>query len=234
MIETKIEIDRVTQARMEKVLRDFAATTGKTVEESIKRMAKSACKRLAETVQPYGMGGGKLGSKNLDKFMGSIAKQVVRAVRNANIEGNAATAAAAHRSRRDRSGQVPRDLKTQGRFNQSPIAFSDVDRQIKKAQSKAFLSKAAWVKAGDELGKPKMAKVDRRIRKNIPNAPGGFTSSGKDIETKITIFNHVPYADRIQSNSDVKASAMEGMKNGLAYMQTTTKKTIEKANREMQ
>ena len=215
---------------MERVISEFAETMGKTAEDGVKRMAKSSCKRLASTVQPYGLkGGGKM-----DRFIKSIALQVGTAYVGVNIGAYPETRSMkeAHYAAR-KNGVVPaRTFRIQkGNRWKFLISETDKDAYTKQAQRKAFRVKAAWVKVANDLGKPKMSGVSPLIKRHQDNAMGSVIVSGKGMGVKVQISNDVPYAKYVQSNDDIKASTMEGMKNGLKYMQTTTAKTIEKANR---
>ena len=105
-METKIQFDAAAIAKFERTLAEFAAATGKTAEDGMKRIAKASCKRLASTVQPYGLKGGRLA-----KFQKSVAAQVDRAWLGTNLGAFPATnnMKDAHYAAR-RNGVVPKRL----------------------------------------------------------------------------------------------------------------------------
>lgn len=219
---------------MESVIAGFAAATGKTTEEGVKQMTKSACRRLASTVHPMGLGGGG----KMDKFVKSIGGQVNAAWFGTNIGAYPATSSMteAHRNARSpTSGRVPfrRFRKEKGKPWLDLISQSEKAAYAKKAQAKAFQAKAAWVKCADSLGGEKMSKVSALIWRHVANALGTVNVVGEGINTRVKFSNDVPYIKKIQYTEDIQKSIQEGMVNGLKYMETTTKKAIEKANRDL-
>lgn len=230
-MDTKIEMDKATVAKFEKTLSDFVAATGKTAEEGMTRIAKSACRRLASTVQPYGLKGGRLA-----KFEKSVAAQVDRAWFGTNLGAFPATNSMrdAHFAAR-RNGRVAKQLfrKQKGKPWLALIPTSERDTYKKIAVEKVGRAKAAWVKISNDLGKPKMSGLDSIITRHLPDARGDKTVSGTGLQTAITISNNVPYIKKIQYTEDVAKAAAEGMKNGLKWMTITTAKAIEKANRQL-
>jgi len=230
-VDTKIEMDKATIAKFEKTIADFVAATGKTAEEGMTRIAKSACRRLASTVQPYGLKGGRLA-----KFEKSVAAQVDRAWFGTNLGAFPATNSMrdAHLAAR-RNGSVAKQLfkKEKGKPWLALIPASDRDTYKKIAVEKVGRAKAAWVKIANDLGKPKMSGLDSIITRHLPDARGDKTVSGTGLKTAVTISNNVPYIKKIQYTEDVAKAAAEGMKNGLKWMTITTAKTIEKANRQL-
>jgi hypothetical protein len=217
---------------MEEVISNFAKVTGKTAEEGIKIMAKSACRRLALTVQPYGLKGEKL-----DKFIASIGIQVDRVWFGVNIGAFPASSSIkdSHYAAR-RNGSVPKRLfrKEKGKPWLDLIPRSESDAYKKTAQAKAFRAKAAWVRVADDIGKPKMSGISNAIRRHVSSAMGSFHTSGEGMNAKVTIENNVHYISQIQYAEDVAKATADGLKNGLKYMQKVTDKEIEKANRAIQ
>ena len=230
-MDTKIEMDKATIAKFEKTIADFVAATGKTAEEGMTRIAKSACRRLASTVQPYGLKGGRLA-----KFEKSVAAQVDRAWFGTNLGAFPATNSMrdAHLAAR-RNGSVAKQLfkKEKGKPWLALIPASDRETYKKIAVEKVGRAKAAWVKIANDLGKPKMSGLDSIITRHLPDARGDKTISGTGLKTAVTISNNVTYIKKIQYTEDVAKAAAEGMKNGLKWMTITTAKTIEKANRQL-
>jgi hypothetical protein len=231
-VETKIQFDAAAIAKFERTLAEFAAATGKTAEDGMKRIAKASCKRLASTVQPYGLKGGRLA-----KFQKSVALQVDRAWFGTNLGAFPATnnMKDAHYGAR-RNGVVPSRLfrKEKGKPWLDLIPASERDTYKKIAVEKVGRAKAAWVKIANDLGKPKMSGLDNIINRHLANARGSYKLSGTGINTVIQISNETPYIKSIQYTEDVAKAATDGMKNGLKWMTITTQKTIEKANRQLQ
>lgn len=231
-MDTKIEMDKATVAKFQKTIADFVAATGKTAEEGMTRIAKSACRRLAFTVQPYGLKGGKLA-----KFKKSVATQVDRAWFGTNLGAFPATnnMRDAHYAARQ-NGSVPKGIfrKEKGKPWLGLIPASERDTYKKIAVNKIGRAKAAWVKIANDLGKPKMSGLDSIITQHIDDARGSKTVSGKGLTTAVKISNETTYIKKIQYTEDVAKAAADGMKNGLKWMTITTAKTIEKANRELQ
>ena len=230
-MDIKIQFDAAAIAKFERTLIEFAEATGKTAEDGMKRIAKASCKRLASTVQPYGLKGGKI--VWLQK---SVALQVDRAWFGTNVGAFPATnnMKDAHYAAR-RNGVVPKRLfrKEKGKPWLDLIPTLERDTYKKLAVAKVGRAKAAWVKIANDLGKPKMSGIDNIINRHLPDARGSYTISGTGIKTAITISNDVPYIKKIQYTEDVAKAAAEGMKNGLKWMTITTAKTIEKANRQL-
>lgn len=225
-------MDAASIAKFEKTIADFVAATGKTTEEGLKRMAKASCRRLATTVQPYGLKGGRLA-----KFEKSVGTQVERAWLGTNLGAFPATNSMkdAHYGAR-RNGSVPKRLfrKEKGKPWLDLISASDKNDYKKIAMAKVGRAKAAWVKISNDLGKPKMSGLDKIITRHLDSAEGRKTVSGTGTKTVIEISNDTSYLTKIQSSSDVTRAVAEGMKNGLKWMTITTEKTIEKANRQLQ
>jgi hypothetical protein len=225
-------MDAAAIAKFEKTLADFVEATGKTAEEGMTRIAKSACRRLASTVQPYGLKGGRLA-----KFEKSVAAQVDRAWFGTNLGAFPASnnMKDAHYAAR-RNGVVPKQLfrKEKGKPWLALIPASERDTYKKIAMEKVGRAKAAWVKIANDLGNPKMSGLDATITRHLNGARGDKTVSGTGLKTAVTISNNVTYIKKIQYTEDVAKAAAEGMKNGLKWMKITTEKSIEKANRELQ
>lgn len=227
-MQTKIEIDRASRKEMEKIISKFVRIVGKTAEEGIIEIAKSAGRRLVNTVQPFG-----LTSAKGDKFKKSIAKQVNRSVRNANVTGMSGSAESVHRANRDSKGQVPKSLRTDGQFKRAPVPVVDTDAQIRKAQAKAGRAKGAWVEAANSLGGTSLKNIPVWISSNDSGGFGSSLKKGKGLRFQCSMMNRTPYLTRIQTQKSIAQSVTFGLKQGMKRMQITTAKTIEKANRDL-
>ena len=216
-------------ARFNKLLEDFTKATGKTAEEGLQRMAKSAVRRLVTTVQPYGLKGDKL-----NKFVKNIGHQIDSVWFGVNMGAypESRDIKSAHNAARVK-GVVPyrqfRKQKGKPWLDLIPVGQKNDYKKIQ--QAKAFRAKAAWVKAYNDLGKPKMSGVDSRINRHAEAAHGFATKTGHDIKAKVEITNATSYIKNIQSQAEVSKSHQQGFKNGLKWMQITTAKSIEKANK---
>ena len=226
-----IKTNKAIIAHFERTIAEFEAATGKTAEEGMKRIAKSSCKRLAITVQPYGIDKG-----NLAKFQKSVETQVDRAWFGTNLGAFPATnnMKVAHYGAR-KNGVVAKRLfrKEKGKPWLNLISVSDRDTYKKLAVAKIGRAKAAWVKIANDLGKPKMSGVNGIIKQHLNGAKGSHTVSGKGINTAVHISNETTYIKKIQYTADVAKAAADGMINGMKWMTITTAKTIEKANRQL-
>jgi len=226
-----IQTNKAIIAHFERTLAEFEAATGKTAEEGMKRIAKSACRSLASSVQPYGLNGNKLA-----KFQKSVETQVDRAWFGTNLGAFPETNSmkvAHYNARRD--GVVAKRLfrKEKGNWWRDLITDYERDSYKDRAVAKVGRAKAAWVKIANDLGKPKMTKIDRIIERHLNGAKGSHTVSGKGINTAVHISNETTYIKKIQYTEDVAKAAADGMKNGMKWMTITTAKTIEKANQKL-
>jgi hypothetical protein len=205
--------------------------TGKNAEDGMKVMGRATCKRLAITVQPYGLKGGKL-----DKFKNSVATQVDRAWFGTNLGAFPATNSMkdAHYGAR-RNGVVPKRLfrKEKGKPWLNLIPQSDRENYKKLAMAKIGRAKAAWVNIYNELGKSKMGGLDATITRHLSGAKGSSTVSGSGIETALNIVNDTPYIKSIQYTEDIEKATKEGVRLGLKWMEKATDKAVEKANQKL-
>jgi hypothetical protein len=224
MIETRIEIDQATRARMQKILLDFSKATGKTVEQGIQTMARSAASMLAIKTQPFGVS-----EKTYGKMKNLIAKQAHRAISHANVAGIEGSAKSVHRQIRV-DGKVPKGLQTDGQFRRSPISFGERKHYVDMHVKTAGKIKAAWIEAGESVtGKRMPAKP--WIRRHIGKGRGKSEKSGEGLDYKITIINTIPWAGGLIYESDIEDATTGALKRSMNYFQRTIKKEIEKANR---
>jgi hypothetical protein len=225
-----IKTNKAIIAHFERTITEFESATGKTAEEGMKRIAKSSCKRLAITVQPYGI------QEHMEKFQKSVAAQVDRAWFGTNLGAFPATnnMKDAHYGAR-RNGVVPKRLfrREKGKPWLNLIPQSERENYKKLAMAKIGRAKAAWVKIANDLGKPNMSGVNGIIKRHLNGAKGSHNVSGKGMNTAVHISNETSYIKKIQYTEDVAKAAADGMKNGMKWMTITTAKTIEKANQKL-
>lgn len=223
-------MDAATVAKFQKTIADFEQATGKTAEEGMRTIARTCLKRLATTVQPFGLSG----SGKMEKFKKSIANQVDRAWLGTNFGYLPATnnMKDAHYGAR-RNGSVPKATYSLqvGNPPLDLISISERETYKKAAVAKAFRAKAAWVKAHNDLGGRKMAGISPMIARHLNGARGEKQVTGQGVSTKIIVSNNTTYISSIQSTRDVAAAVAQGLITGLKWMKKTTDKSIEKANR---
>ena len=228
-MEAKVEIDAASRKKMEAVIAEFSKQTGKTAEDGIKMIAKSSCRRLAITVQPFGL-------KSMEKFEKSIEAQVNRAWFGTNLGAYPAATSMkqAHFNARV-NGSVPKRLfrKEKGKPWLNLISESENAAYVKLAKRKAGRAKAAWIKVSNMLGGTKMSGIPKAISEDVADAMGEVSVTGKGFSARVEIANNAPYVNKIQDGKDVAKAAAEGLKNGFKRPQKIIDKEIEKANRSL-
>jgi hypothetical protein len=224
-MNVKIEIDRNSVKKFTQTLETFTKETGKSIEDGLDTVAIAAGKRLISTVQPYGMNK-KIG----EKYMMSIAKQVNRAIRHGNVEGQDGGASEVHSRNRNSRGQVPKGLNTDGRFRRKPVEVGDKESHIDKKQAMAGIAKGAWYQATNQITAKKVTGVAAWITRHENQGNGVCNKTGTGFKREITLTNRVPYIRKIQSDSDIEKSIKTGYSNFIKQLQKIIDKNIEKAN----
>lgn len=219
----KIEVSESARKKFLANIENFAKSTGKSVEDGINQSAIIMGKELIKLVQPYGFNA-KVGKK----FQESIAKQVNRAIRHANITGQMGNAAVVHKENRNSEGQVKRDLKFKGKFQRTPIEISERDALIKKKMQNAGIAKGAWFAATNQISK-KTTGIAKWITRH-ENAAGTCKKTGKGIDRVIELTNSVPWIKNVQTTDDLDLAVKRAEKNFISYINREMKKNIEKAN----
>lgn len=228
-MQVKFEIDKASRKKFEDTLKKFADVTGKSVEDGINEIALSSAKRLAFTMQPYGL------NKSIGKvFQANIGRQVDTAWFGTNLGAYPQTSEMrqAHNNARV-NGRVPPRLfrKEKGKPWLDLISAEERNTYKEKQMAKAGRAKAAWIKCGNELGKTNISGVAVWIGRHVANGYGSVTRSGNGLKYKITMANNTPYlTDRMQSNKSVAEAMVYGMKNGFKRLQTIIDKEIQKLN----
>ena len=228
-MKVKIEIDKDARKRMEETIKKFSEVTGKSVEDGINDIARSTARRLAFTVQPYGL--------NTDigkKFQESIGHQVDRAWFGVNLGAYPETNSMrdAHNSAR-KNGVVPKRLfrKEKGNYWRGLINKSERDRYKESQMAKAGRAKGAWIECGNNLNGPKISGVAQWINRHNNKGYGVNEFSGKGLSYKVQMTNSTPYmTDKMQSERSIADSMAYGFKNGFKRLEKIIQKHIEKAN----
>lgn len=209
-----LKIDKQSQAETRRLLAEFEQLTGKGVEQGIEEIAMSVGRRLAHTVQPYGLSQAKG-----DKLEQNIAKQAHRAIRNANLLGIPGGAETVHRKARDGRGRVPKGLPTQGQYKRKPISPPDRHRTVEAQMQKAGRAKAAWVEATNRIGKSTMTGVGGWIMRHVGKGYGNARKIGRGLRFQVELENRTSYIRKIQRNSAVQSAIKTGFKNGYTRIQ---------------
>lgn len=226
MISAKVEVDKASRAKLDSVMKQFMATTGKTAEEGVGIVAFSSGRRLVNTVQPFGL--------KPDRFVENIRAQIeqVRWEVNSGVVPENDIQTAHNRARRQ--GRV-RLRSIRSKTYNDIITKPEAEAYIRKQQEKAGRVKAAWVTAVNAIGKSRMSGIPQWITRHVGSRYGNCIKTGEGLRHEITLENSVPYmTERLQSQRNILAAAADGLKNGYKRIQIIINKEIEKANRAMQ
>lgn len=194
----KVSLDPVSQRGISTRLNDYKKLANKTNREITIELAKACAKEIANRVQPFG-----LSAKVGKAFEGSIAKQVNRAIRNAEISGDTGTAEYAHKKRRDNKGQVPRNLRMKGRRVRS-IPPEDASEIVLKKKQNAGMVKGAWIAAAESLG-GKISGIPKWIRRHAGRNGTSDIKIGSNAST-VTITNTLGHARSTLSSPNLNAA----------------------------
>jgi hypothetical protein len=215
----RISIDRSSMAATRRLIREYERKVGREAGDSVIAIAREASRQAAQKCPPFG-----LTQKTGDKFQKSIAKQVARAVRNAEVTGQQGAAAAIHASKRDSKGRVPKGLKTDGNLRRAPVAVRDRESHIDKKQANAGMVKGAWIHAGHLLGRVtspiagrRRAIVGRWILRHMSNGKAEINRRG--INTVVTLTNTIRWASKVQTQSMLKSAVNAAFKGVEKEMQ---------------
>lgn len=213
----RFSIDQASVRGFRGRLVEFSKGTGKTIQEAMNLLGKGCAKELASLVPPYG-----ISAKQGAAFQKSIAKQIDRAIRAANVAGTAGTAGFVHAQVR-RKGQVPKGLKTEGKFKREPIPIKDKVDLLRKKQAAAGTAKGAWVAAGDAIDGKKMRGISKWIRRHAQkNGAASIKSEG--IGSTISLTNNLPYINGLQPQSVIDLALKRGYARNFRHMTIVVKK----------
>jgi hypothetical protein len=219
MTSVKINVDQVTRKKFDQELTNFTKKLGKTFEDGLDQLAENVGKKLIHSVQPYGTNA-KVGQK----FEMSIAKQVSRAIRHANVAGQDGTAPVVHKENRNSKGQVPKGLRVEGKFNRKPIEISDRNALIAKKMASAGIAKGAWFAATNQISGKKIGGVAKWITRHENKGLGSCDKTGNDLKRRIRLTNSAPYIESVQSVDDVEKAIKTSYKQFIKYIQITLAK----------
>jgi len=198
-------------------LAEFSKGTGKTIQESMNLLAKGCAKELASLVPPYG-----ISAKESARFQNSIAKQIDRAIKAANVAGTPGNAGFVHERVR-RKGQVPKGLKTQGQYKREPIPIKDKVDLLRKKQAAAGTAKGAWIAAGEAIDGKRMRGISKWIRRHAAKN-GAASIKAEGIGSVISLTNNLPYINGLQPPSTIDIALTRGYRRNWRHMTIVVKK----------
>jgi hypothetical protein len=211
MISFRLDPASVRATR--RLIADYSRAVNQTKDDSIIDIGREASRQAAQKVPPFG-----LSERTGDKFKKSIAKQVNRAVKNANVTGKTGDATKVHADARDGKGQVPRGLKEKGQYKREPVEVADRERVIDKRQAAAGIAKGAWIHAGILLGRKSMVVTGRKrltvgrwILRHLSRGKASINRMG--MNTEVTLVNTIAWIQKLQSDA-MLASAVRAAWNG--------------------
>ena len=215
----RVSLDRNSLAATRRLIREYERKVGRSAGDSIIAIAREASRQAAQKCPPFG-----LTEKTGDKFKGSIAKQVSRAVRHANVTGLQGNAASVHAAKRNNRGQVPKGIRDEGGFRRDPIAVGDRERLIREKQAAAGIVKGAWIHAGSLLGRVtspiagrRRAIVGRWILRHLSRGKAEVARRG--MNTVVELTNTVRWASSIQTQAMLNSATKAAFKGVEKEMQ---------------
>jgi hypothetical protein len=214
----KFSISRTEKYRFLNRMRDFVEEAGRTESEAVQLLAKACAKELAITVPPFG-----LSAKIGEKYQKSIAKQVNRAIKAGNIKGTPGSAKDVHESFRAANGQVPKGLKTRGRYNREPIPVRDKEMLIDRRQDAAGIAKGAWIAAAEKLNGKKITGVGKWVRRHAAKN-GSSSIQIKSGGTEVLLTNSVSYINKLHRQSYIDTALRRGYLRSFRHMTIVVKK----------
>jgi hypothetical protein len=224
----KIELDRASQARMRRTIERYAELTKQGFEEGVREIGKSSARRLANTVQPFGLSPAK--GASLEK---SIGRQVDAVYLGVNLGAFPATSSIskAHLAAR-KNGKVPyrQFRKERGKPWLDLITMGQKEEYKRKVVKKAGRAKAAWVTAGNKLKMGNLSGIPKWISRHVGNSWGDVSFIGSGVRFTIALINKTPYIRAIQPDSAIKKALKQGMINGYKRMETIIKKKTKQLN----
>lgn len=197
----RFSLDPASVRETKRIIREYEQKVGQSAADSVIDIGREGARQAAQKCPPFGL------SENIgNRFKLSIAKQIQRAVTNANVTGRQGSASQVHQAARNRKGQVHRELETEGQFKRAPIPIRDKERLIDQKQAAAGIVKGAWIHAGTLLGRKAESVIGRKrvpigqwIMRHLKR--GKATVSKMGINTEVTLTNTVAWASNLQSES---------------------------------
>jgi len=223
----KLELTRESRKETERLLKRYSELIGDGAEEGLKQVGKSVARRLAITVQPFG-----INSPKGKKFMESIGNQVDRVFVGVNMGYLPRNSiAGAHRDAR-RDGSVPRRKspyrsKIGHRWNNN-ISMGDKEQYKRKVQARAGIAKSGWITAGEALRAGKITGIAKWIRRHV-GKNGTAQIHGKGLKVKLELTNTTGYIRSIQNDRAVQSAIKTGYRNGYKRFEHIIRRAEKKA-----
>lgn len=203
----QLEVTQASRAKFLANLKAYEKRAGKSREEATIGLAKASAKQLASKIPPYGVSA-RIGKK----FEESIKTQVWRAIKNAQIKGDAGGVRTAHANRRNSRGQVPRQLNTAGQYSMAPYDAGDVANHAERKANQAGLLKSAWISAGNKLQGSRISGIAKWITRHAETHGTSRLSSNLN-GVVVYLTNRLDYIIKAQKRSEIE-SALKVAYNG--------------------
>jgi hypothetical protein len=213
------KVDRESERAVKKMLKEAENVIGATSAEFVAIVSHKTAQRLAHKIQPMGF-------KKVAAFQASIAKQTFRAMHNAMREGDPSGAESAHQSRRNRRGQVSRQMRTTGQYKRAPYTQQDFVELARKKQKNAGLAKGSWVEAGDEAGIGPVEKVPPIVRRHATSGRGYARIVRQKFKPTTVIGSRITHMRKLISNAKITSALNEGRRNGIKYVERELNKRL--------
>jgi hypothetical protein len=222
-MKIKVELDKESQRKMRQLVESSRKVVGMQAREAVAIIGFHTGVKLASRIQPFGF-------KRMEKSEASVGKQVWRAVKNAQIEGDATSASHAHNSRRNKKGQVPKTLKTTGQYKQSPLPASQVMAQAEYAQKRVGIAKASWIESANNIGIGNFS-VPPIIQRHIGKGNGISHFSFSLINPTLVMTSRIPYMRSLIKNGVIAGALKNGRVSAMKYMEKNLKKAMRQLER---
>jgi len=223
----RVRLDPASVRATRRLIDQYSRAIQQSTEDSIIDVGREAARQAAQKCPPFG-----LTERTGEKFKKSIAKQVNRAVKNANVTGKQGNAETVYTAARNSKGQVPKGIKEEGAFRRTPVEVGDKERLIDKRQAAAGIAKGAWIHAGSLLGRRsstvtgrRRAVVGRWIMRHLSRGEVSISRLGMNTEVKLT--NKVAWIQRLQSDSMLASAVRAAWTGRMKEMQ----KRLDQINR---
>lgn len=218
----------VGESETKQLLRKFEKYTGKGIEEGIEQIARSSAKGLAGTVQPYGMSE-KVGRK----FMESIEMQVRQVYIGINLGYYELKGTLEQTYQSLRRNGVVRHRRFRTRADkrwQFKVQEGELNRLVRKQVAKAGKAKAAWISAGNKVGKTKISGVRKWISRHVNTGYASSTHMERGLSHTVELHNQTPYLKSIQDSRGLATGLRRGRANGIRSLKRAIDYQIKKLN----
>ncbi len=219
-------LDSKSVREFKKALKDYQKATGLAIEEGVVEMSRSAAKRLASTVPPFG-----LSSAIGKKFMESLSNQVDYAWQGSKRDVYPSSSMeAAHQAARNSRGTVPMRKFRRKKITNENISVAAKEIYKRKVLKKAGMAKAAYIAAGEMTivkgGKNgKISGIPKWIREDVKSSLADSKTKRNGMSTEVALTNKVNYISKLHKSSQVDKALKQGRANAVKRMQKIIEKT---------